>query len=178
MIKNIKLIGGDNNVFHISLNDIIIKVVDKKEMNVLKKLKEIKLPNVVEIFDICAYNKFKEKYDCDLCNYVLIKEEESVYSSKYVIIMEKLDIYSEDILKNESVEYKENFFEQLRKGIDQIHSNNIYHGDVKLQNIGHINNIVKIFDFGNSVYYDNIDKNKQKDIDDVNDMKNKYIDYF
>ena len=97
--------------------------------------------------------------------------------------MEKLNTY-------EGIANKQHFFAGLAKAIDQIHSKSIYHGDLQLQNIGYINNIVKIFDFGkcnakdettdinwfNKLYnmYNVIDITK--DINKYNKLDNKYID--
>ena len=53
--------------------------------------------------------------------------------------------------ENQSVEIKIDIIKQITTGIDYMHKNNIYHRDIKLQNILLHNNTVKICDFGFSI---------------------------
>ena len=53
--------------------------------------------------------------------------------------------------ENQNIETKINIIKQITTGIDYMHKNNIYHRDIKLQNILLHNNTVKICDFGFSI---------------------------
>jgi hypothetical protein len=59
-ITNIKPIDKRNDVFSAMYdnNDIIIKVVDKKEKATLETLKDAKFNNIVKIYNIYTYNDF------------------------------------------------------------------------------------------------------------------------
>lgn len=173
-ITNIKPIDKRNDVFSAMYdnNDIIIKVVDKKEKATLETLKDAKFNNVVKIYNIYTYNDFFVKFHCDLSitQGIIFKQNISYYLSNYVVIMEKLNTYNDEIFKSETYYNKQHFFKELETAINQIHSIDVYHGDLKLQNIGNINNIIKIFDFGDCGGI----KSKDTDINDFNKLK-KYV---
>ena len=83
------------------------------------------------------------KFHCDLSiiQGIIFKQNISYYLSNYVVIMEKLNTYNDEIFKSETYYNKQHFFKELETAINQIHLIDVYHGDLKLQNIGNINKI-------------------------------------
>ena len=117
-ITNIKPIDKRNDVFSAMYdnNDIIIKVVDKKEKATLETLKDAKFNNIVKIYNIYTYNDFFVKFHCDLSiiQGIIFKQNILYYLSSFVVIMEKLNTYTDN-----SVHQK------IKNMSDRLHINDV-----------------------------------------------------
>jgi serine/threonine protein kinase len=151
-------------------NNIVIKIVNQQEKDTLDKLKKENLNNVVKIYDTYEpyefYNDILKLSECQ--PKISVQQNKLYYISNCTIIMERLNICTEEYLENGDNNI--NFFSGLKKALEQIHSKDIYHGDLKLKNIGYINNIVKLFDFGNC----SVLKNMETDLKDYNSLIQSY----
>jgi serine/threonine protein kinase len=151
-------------------NDIVIKIVNQQEKDTLDKLKKENLNNVVKIYDTYEPYEFYNKI-LKLSEYqskISVRQNDLYYMSNCTIIMERLNICTEEYLENGDNNI--NFFSGLKKALEQIHLNKIYHGDLKLQNIGYINDTVKLFDFGNCGGL----KNMETDLKDYDNLIQSY----
>ena len=174
-ISEIRMVQNLSYVFY-AMRDgihIVIKLVNEQEKITLFELQKADLNNVVKIYDIYNSSHFYNNI-CDLSKYkqnTLVTQPNEFYESGYTVVMEKLIVFNDlDFIKNE-LSFKQHFFTELEKAINQIHSIGIYHGDLKLQYIGYINDTVKLFDFGQCGGL----KNKETDIKDLNTLKKVYL---
>ena len=59
-------------------------------------------------------------------------------------------------------------FKLLHATLQSLHNNGIYHKDIKIDNIGYCNNVLKLNDFGKAIQYNDNDNNKYKYFKQIN----------
>ena len=136
-----------------------IKVIDPLKMDVnmfQKEVENLQKLNHENVLKIYAYGKGKKEK---------IKNEQKIEKEVYYIVMEYLEHgeslqYITKVCKGENKGFGEEFgrliFAQLLDGLEEMHSKNIFHRDIKLENImvGGDDYKFKYVDFGFST--DNI----------------------
>ena len=118
---------------------------------------KIKKTESLGLFEMKIYDILKVNHHKNICKLVNIFSDEYTYTYTIWKFYDGMDLYKYLFKKNGYIEYEifKNILYQTMLGIEFIHSKNIVHCDLKLENIIIVDKKIKIIDFDLSIVEEN-----------------------